>query len=72
MSQSAVAAVAPAAPRRLFRAATLRRPSFGRRTRRLDAEAAEPTGGFRITTQDMKDFLMAYSACFLAVIGLFA
>ncbi|AKM09689.1 hypothetical protein [Croceicoccus naphthovorans] len=66
-------ALAPTAAPRRFRAAMLRRPTFGRRKgAALPPIAEDDTGTFRITNQDVRDFLMAYSACFMAVIGFFA
>ena len=47
--------------------AVMRRPVFGRRCK---AEPSPAASG--ITVQDVKDFLMAYCACFMAVIGFFA
>lgn len=47
--------------------AVMRRPVFGRRRKAGPSPAASG-----ITAQDVKDFLMAYCACFMAVIGFFA
>jgi len=58
-----------------FRASILRRKPFGRRIS-ADLPPVEKQGDqkarWSFTQQDAKDFLMAYSACFLAVMGLIA
>lgn len=57
-----------------IRARPLRRPVFGRRVSTVSLAAVEQPerAGMKITRQDVKEFLMAYSACFLAVMGLIA
>ncbi|WP_066552479.1 hypothetical protein [Croceicoccus bisphenolivorans] len=58
--------------RRPFRAAVLRRPTFGRRRFVALKDEGEPRSGWKLTMQDARDFLMAYSACLLAVMGFIA
>ena len=57
---------------RRFRAATPRRRSFGRKAAPPLADEAPVRSGMQITAQDVKEFLMAYCACFMAVMGLIA
>lgn len=62
----------PEIPRRARRVAfsvpRLPRPAFGRR--RAPLPDGSTRSRWRITAQDLRDFLMAYSACVIAV-GLF-
>lgn len=51
-----------------FAVPRLPRPAFGRR--RTPLPIGSTRSGWRITAQDLRDFLMAYSACVIAV-GLF-
>lgn len=60
---------APQRARRIaFRIPRLPRPTFGRR--RAPLPDVSTGSGWRITAQDVRDFLMAYSACVMAV-GMF-
>jgi len=68
--QNAAVTLSNQSTRHRFRAAMIRRPDFGRRVKQAPAAGAEK--GWKLTTQDVKDFLMAYCACFLAVMGLIA
>ncbi len=56
--------------RRPFRAA-MRRPIFGRRTQAADAvDAPEQAGEWILTYKDIRQFLMAYTACFVVVMSM--
>ncbi|RVQ68963.1 hypothetical protein EKN06_01735 [Croceicoccus ponticola] len=58
-----------------FRAATLRRPTFGRRDRPTSPasiETADDQGGWTLTHRDVRHFLMSYIACFVVVMGMIA
>ena len=55
-----------------FQPVAIRRPVFGRRQlARAKAPETKPRKPL-FTVQDVKEFLMAYCACFMAVMGLIA
>lgn len=60
-------------PRRssVFRAVRLRRPTFGRRRiAKPAAEMAADQGEWIISYRDIRQFLMAYTTCFVVVMGM--
>jgi len=72
--QNAAIQMPARAKRMKFRPAMIRRPVFGRRRESALPADGESEGGLlsKFTSKDVKDFLMAYSACFIAVMCMIA
>ncbi|WP_144095435.1 hypothetical protein [Croceicoccus sediminis] len=74
MMQNAAISMPARTGRMKFRSAMIRRPIFGRRRESALPMEGEAAKGLlsKFSSQDVKDFLMAYSACFIAVMCMIA